>query len=153
MSLHYAFYEKMSVDILVSADCSSSTQPHVLAVMQYVYLNDYIWIESLAVRPEYERRGIGAFMVSRAQQMAYQRNKRVLLYGLNEIMPFYRKTGFVVAEKYEEPYQRLFDQVEAERQWKLNWLMSMNGENSMGFDEALQVVGPQELKCGVFLAC
>ena len=54
----------------------------------------YVWIECFAVSPEFQRIGIGKMMMDRMKSIANHRNKDILLYALQDAVPFYSTLHF-----------------------------------------------------------
>ncbi|KAJ1344354.1 hypothetical protein BSLG_001089 [Batrachochytrium salamandrivorans] len=87
--------DDFSAELLVDAKSNE-----VLAVAEFIYSNKYLWLECIAVKNNYRRVGFGKLLMKRMTQIAASRNKTIMLYALDDVVPFYQSLGFEFSNQY-----------------------------------------------------
>ncbi|KAI8907904.1 hypothetical protein EDD86DRAFT_208460 [Gorgonomyces haynaldii] len=93
--------EEFTINCLV--DPSSG---EVLAVVEYVFMRTYLWVECLVVKKEYRNAGLGKMLLERVLYVAQMRQKQILLYSLPDVLSFYTNNGMQVSKKFAHPEHR-----------------------------------------------
>jgi N-acetylglutamate synthase-like GNAT family acetyltransferase len=68
---------------------------NVIAVLEYVIMKGYVWIESLCVAEYMRNHGLGNMMINRLVDLGKFLKKDLLLFSLVESWNFYQTIGFV----------------------------------------------------------
>lgn len=106
LTVEFAFDEGMTLDFLVAPlSVGGVTKDTVVAVAEYVFLQEFLWLELLAVHLNYRTVGIGKAFLSRIKEIAGKKNKSVLLYALHGTEAFYLKAGFELCTRFEQEHQ------------------------------------------------
>jgi len=103
---NYLKYENEGNDL--SSSSSTSRRSHnfsprnveVVAVMEYVFMKRYMWLEVIAVKQEYKGLGIGKLLMHRMSSIANAKDKDILLYSLNDVISFYKQFDFEFSPKF-----------------------------------------------------
>jgi len=103
---NYLKYESEGNDL--SSSSSTSKRSHnfsprnveVVAVMEYVFMKRYMWLEVIAVKQEYKGLGIGKLLMHRMSSIANAKDKDILLYSLNDVISFYKQFDFEFSPKF-----------------------------------------------------
>lgn len=96
MNLEHTKNDNFTTDILFD-----KAKESVVAVAEYVFMQDFLWVESLVVDTNYRRKGVAKQMIHRLKEIAKERGKSLLLYSLFDSLPFYFKLGrFVLSTKF-----------------------------------------------------
>lgn len=66
----------------------------VLGAVEYVMMKKYVWIDAVAVLEAAQGNGIGSIFLKRLMSFAAARDKQVLCFSLNDVVPFYIRHGF-----------------------------------------------------------
>ncbi len=77
----------------------------VCGAVLYIYMEKYLWIEEIVVKPEYQRHGVGKTLMQRMMEIAHLRKKDVLLYGIEQAYPFYQALGFREMNRYSTKFK------------------------------------------------
>ncbi|ORX57256.1 hypothetical protein BCR36DRAFT_580674 [Piromyces finnis] len=72
----------------------------VVAVMEYVFMKRYMWLEVIAVKQEYKGLGIGKLLMNRMSSIANAKDKDILLYSLDDVISFYKQFDFEFSPKF-----------------------------------------------------
>ena len=75
----------------------------IVAVMEFVQMQKYLWVESLCVNQQFRKRGVGKFLIRRLLDIARANKKSLLLYSLFDSVKFYLSVGFNFSAAF--PYQ------------------------------------------------
>ena len=78
----------------------SNQKGDIVAVAEYVFMRDYIWIESLCVSQEFQNQGIGHMMFNMLYHIGSLVKKELLLFSLNSAVQFYKSCGFTTTEDF-----------------------------------------------------
>ena len=78
----------------------SNKNQDIVAVAEYVFMRDYVWIESLCVASEFQGQGIGHMMFNMLYHIGHLVKKELLLYSLHSAVPFYKSCGFSETEQF-----------------------------------------------------
>jgi ribosomal protein S18 acetylase RimI-like enzyme len=66
--------------------------------------DDHLFIENIAVRPEYQRQGLGRRLMQFAERQAREQGLNELRLYVSELMPenlgFYRRLGFEIVDRH-----------------------------------------------------
>ncbi|KAJ3091734.1 hypothetical protein HK102_013624 [Quaeritorhiza haematococci] len=84
-----------TADIVMDAE---STE--VLGVAKYIFMRDYMWVDEIAVKPGCQKMGIGSSLLRRLKDVAYAREKDILLYALTPVIPFYERNGLTQCDHW-----------------------------------------------------
>jgi len=76
----------------------------VVAVMEYVFMKRYMWLEVIAVKQEYKGLGIGKLLMNRMSSIANAKDKDILLYSLDDVISFYKQFDFEFSPKFPHKY-------------------------------------------------
>lgn len=95
-----------SVNAKDAEDSSSSfvISEKVYGVATFVFLQEYIWLEHVAVPKLYQKKGIGSAFLKRLMEISVKRNLPILLFALLGAKQFYVRHGFHVASSFESQY-------------------------------------------------
>jgi len=106
VSLDWSMDEGMTVDLFVKEIPSIFHQIHeTIGICEYIFMKKYLWLEVIAVKPEFRSNGIGRLLLERIANIAMNRNKDILLYALNDAVPFYLHLGFEFTPEFpHKPY-------------------------------------------------
>jgi len=106
VSLDWSMDEGMTVDLFVKEIPSLFHQLHeTVGVCEYIFMKKYLWLEVIAVKEEFRNNGIGRLLLERIANIAMNRKKDILLYALNDVVPFYLHLGFEFSPKFpHKPY-------------------------------------------------
>jgi len=106
VSLDYSMDEGMTVDLFVKEIPSLFHHVHeTVGICEYIFMKKYLWLEVVTVKEEFRNIGIGRLLLERIADIARNRNKDILLYALNDVVPFYLHLGFEFSPKFpHKPY-------------------------------------------------
>lgn len=90
-------------DLFTTDIIYDSSSKEVVATMEFVVMQKYLWVESLCVAEQYRRQGLGRCLVDRLIDIATARNKTILLYSLFDSIKFYLSVGFNLSGAF--PFQ------------------------------------------------
>jgi len=106
VSLDWSMDEGMTVDLFVKE--IPSLFHHIcetVGICEYIFMKKYLWLEVITVKEEFRNHGIGKLLLERIIDIARNRNKDILLYALNDVVPFYLHFGFEFSPKFpHKPY-------------------------------------------------
>jgi GNAT superfamily N-acetyltransferase len=106
VSLDWSMEEGMTVDLFVKE--IPSLFHHIyetVGICEYIFMKKYLWLEVITVKEEFRNNGIGRLLMDRISDIARNRNKDILLYALNDVVPFYLHLGFEFSPKFpHKPY-------------------------------------------------
>jgi len=106
VSLDWSMDEGMTVDLFVKEIPSLFHQLHeTVGICEYIFMKKYLWLEVITVKQEFRNIGIGRLLIDRITDIAKNRNKDILLYALEDVVPFYLHLGFEFSPKFpHKPY-------------------------------------------------
>jgi len=106
VSLDWSMDEGMTVDLFVKEIPSLFHHIHeTVGVCEYIFMKKYLWLEVITVKQEFRNNGIGRLLLERIVDIAKNRNKDILLYALEDVVPFYLHLGFEFSPKFpHKPY-------------------------------------------------
>jgi len=106
VSLDWSMDEGMTVDLFVKEIPSLFHQMYeTVGICEYIFMKKYLWLEVIALKPEFRSNAIGRLLLERIADIAMNRNKDILLYALNDAVPFYLHLGFQFSPKFpHKPY-------------------------------------------------
>lgn len=90
-------------DLFTTDIVYDSNSQDVVAAMEFVIMQKYLWVESLCVNEKNRRLGLGRCLVDRLAEIAKARNKTILLYSLFDSIKFYLSVGFNLSAAF--PFQ------------------------------------------------
>ena len=90
-------------DLFTTDIVYDSNSQDVVAAMEFVIMQKYLWVESLCVNEKNRRLGLGRCLVDRLTEIAQARNKTILLYSLFDSIKFYLSVGFNLSATF--PFQ------------------------------------------------
>jgi len=101
------FLKSKDSTVLVAKDKAK----HIVAAIFTKSLNetptvkdaDTLYIDSIAVNPEYRGKGIGETLINKILSSAAERFSDVFLVAYKESVPFYKKLGFQTLDYYKKP--------------------------------------------------
>ncbi|KAF9999396.1 hypothetical protein BGZ79_007006 [Entomortierella chlamydospora] len=101
LSLDSSLDDNFTIDIFVSSVPSEDlSQITVRGVTQFIFMKSYIYVDKICVAHEYQKMGIGAFLMERVYNVARKRNKDILLYALGPVVDVYKKWGFEYCKEW-----------------------------------------------------
>ncbi|KAF9171275.1 hypothetical protein BGX20_007847 [Mortierella sp. AD010] len=101
LSLDSSLDDNFTIDIFVSSVPSEDlSQITVRGVTQFIFMKSYIYVDKICVAHEYQKMGIGAFLMERVYSIARKRNKDILLYALGPVVDVYKKWGFEYCKEW-----------------------------------------------------
>ncbi|KAL2911653.1 hypothetical protein HK105_208861 [Polyrhizophydium stewartii] len=98
--IHVDLVEGCCEDDFTAEILVDDASDNVMAVAEFVFMRKYLWIECFAVSKSLQRAGIGKLLMERMLQIAHTRRKNILLYALDDVVPFYQSLGFVFSSTY-----------------------------------------------------
>jgi hypothetical protein len=108
LNKQHSFSRSPSTNSISSSRKAHSFSPRnveVVAVMEYVFMKRYMWLEVIAVKQEYKGLGIGKLLMNRMTSIANAKDKDILLYSLNDVISFYKQFDFEFSPKFpHKPY-------------------------------------------------
>jgi len=106
VSLDWSMDEGMTIDLFVKEIPSLFHQLHeTVGICEYIFMKKYLWLEVITVKQEFRNFGIGRLLIERIADIARNRNKDILLYALEDVVPFYLHLGFEFSPKFpHKPY-------------------------------------------------
>ncbi|KAI9204275.1 uncharacterized protein BJ171DRAFT_122302 [Polychytrium aggregatum] len=69
----------------------------VMGVVKYVVLKRYVYVDTLAIASNYQRRGIGSLLMNRMKQISIERSRPIFLYATCSAVEFYQKQGLKIS--------------------------------------------------------
>ncbi|KAG0355985.1 hypothetical protein BC939DRAFT_500621 [Gamsiella multidivaricata] len=101
LSLDSSLDDEFTIDFFVSSAPSTDMgQIRVRGVTQFIFMKAYIYVDKICVAQEYQKMGIGAFLIDRLHKIAKKRNKDILLYALGPVVGVYKKWGFEYCKEW-----------------------------------------------------
>ncbi|KAF8927824.1 hypothetical protein BGZ58_010093 [Dissophora ornata] len=101
LSLDSSLDDDFTIDIFVSAAPSDDlSKITVRGVTQFILMKGYIYIDKICVGQDYQKMGIGAFLMERVYKIARKRNKDILLYALGPVVSVYKRWGFEYCKEW-----------------------------------------------------
>lgn len=104
--LDWSMDEGMTIDLLIKETPTLfSCTNEVVGLCEYVFMKKYLWLEVIAIQPNFRNLGIGRLLMERLIHIAANRHKDILLYALEDVVPFYQHLGFEFCQKFpHKPY-------------------------------------------------
>ncbi|KAF9586709.1 hypothetical protein BGW38_007542 [Lunasporangiospora selenospora] len=98
LSLDSSLDDNFTVEVFVMD--LESPMNSVRGVTQFVLMKGYIYVDKICVKHEFQRTGIGYYMMTRIFELAEKRKKDVLLYALGPVVKLYQKWGFKYCKEW-----------------------------------------------------